>query len=181
MSTSPTPHEEYRRSVAHWVWVTLFFASSFATLQIARRTADWAVLRWAYGPELVEREQLRIVSHKPVLQVSNGDSLEQWHFRNFVTTLAIWLPLGIGILFALRWLLPRNLRGVGKALSPDKLYPGLFSALLLPTLILLICLSGSAVACGVVDLVAIAVAWLTAGRPRPPSDPGLDHRSLDLS
>lgn len=175
MAVSQTTHVEYRRSVAHWVWVTLFFASGFATLRISLWATHQLVLRWAYGPELVEREQLRIVSLKPVLQVSNGDRLEEWALRHFFLTGAIWLPLSAGVLFVLRWLLPRDCRGMAEALSLDKLPPGLFSALLIPTLILLICLSWSAVACGLVVLVAIAVAWMTAGRPEPPSDSVLDR------
>jgi hypothetical protein len=175
MAVSLTTPDEYRRSVAHWVWVTLFFASCLATFRVAQGMADQVVLRWAYGRETVEREQLRIVSHKPVLQISNGDRLEQWTFRHFLVTSAIWLPLCAGVLVVLRSLLPRDYRGMAESLSPDKIPAGLFSALLIPTLILLIFLSWSAVACGLAALVAIAMAWMTAGRPAPPSDSVLDR------
>jgi hypothetical protein len=162
--------------VAHWVWVTLFFATGFATLQLSLRAADVLVLRWVYGPERVEREQLRVVAVKPALRVSNGERLEGWSFRHFLLSLALWLPLCAGSLFVLWLVLPGEYRGVAEALAWDRLPTGRFTALLLPTVILLMCLSWSAVACGLAALAAVAVAWKNAGRPEPPPGSGLERR-----
>ncbi len=186
-----TPNQ---RSVAELVSVMLFFATALASLNVAIYTADQTVLRWAYGPDVVAREQLRIVSHKPVLRVSNGDQLEEWAGRHFLLTGPIWWSLFAGA-FLVPWLLlPKDIRRMINQASPDKKPAGCFTARVVPTLILLIFLPWSAVAygllvlvaleeggqygafgagsvaCGLVVLGAIAVAWLTKGRPDPPSD-----------
>jgi hypothetical protein len=146
-------------------------------LGFANWTADQVMLRCVYGAEAVQRDQLRIVSHKPVPRVSNGDRLEEWGFRHFLITSATWLPLAGGVLFVFMWLVPRDYREMVKQSSQGKGLPGLCFVLLIPTVILVICLSPSFAASGLAALVALAMAWitaavarLTAGRPAPPSD-----------
>jgi hypothetical protein len=174
---NPIPADGPRRVLALWSILTLFLFSCTATLGFAIWTADQIVLRWVYGAEAVQRDQLRIVSHKPVLRVSNGDRLEGWGFWHFLITSAIWLPLAVGVLSVFMWLVPRDCREMVKESSQGKGLPLLSFVLLIPTVILVICLSPSFVASGLVALVALAMAWITAavGRPAPPSDSSPDH------
>jgi hypothetical protein len=162
---------------------TLFLFSCTATLGFAVWTADRVVLRCVYGAEAVRRDQLRIVSHKPVPRVSNGDRLEEWGLRRFLITSATWLPLAGGVLFVLMWLVPRDYREMVKEQSSrDKGLPALCFVLLIPTVFLVICLSLSFVASGLAALVALAMAWITAaggritpGPPAAPSDSAPDR------
>jgi hypothetical protein len=162
---------------------TLFLFSCTATLGLAQWLADQVVLHSVYGSEAVQRDQLRIDSHKPVPRVSNGDRLEDWGFWHFLITSATWLPLAGGALFGFLWLVPRDYREMLKERSSrDKGLPGLCLVLLIPTVFLVICLSPSFVASGLAALVALAMAWITAavgrstpGRPAPPSDSAPDR------
>jgi hypothetical protein len=187
----PTSADGPRRGVALWAVATIFLFTCTATLGFADWTADQVVLRCVYGAEVVRQDQLRIVSHKPVLRVSNEDVLEEWGFRHFLITGAIWLPLALGVLFVLIWVAPKEYREtawsfsreMAEPSSRDRSPPGLFYLLLIPTVPIVICLSPSAVASGFAALVALAMAWITAvvaritgGRAAPPCDSAPDHR-----
>jgi hypothetical protein len=162
----------------------LFLFSCTATLGLAIWAADQIVLRCVYGAEVVRRDQLRILSHKPVPQVSNGDRLEEWGFRHFLIASAIWLSLAGGALFCFMRLVPRDYREMMKEQSSQhKGLPCLSCVLLIPMALLVMGLSQSFVASGVAALVALAIVWITyavgritAGRPTPPSDSEPDHR-----
>jgi hypothetical protein len=164
--------------------IAVLLFSCSATLGFAVWTADQVVLRCVYGAEVVRRDQLLIVSHKPVPRISNGDRLEDWGFRHFLIASATWLPLAGGVLFVLLWLVPRDYREMLKEQSSQgKGLPGLCFVLLIPTVILVIGLSPSFVASGLAGLVALAMVWITAavgritaGRPPPPSDAARDRR-----
>jgi hypothetical protein len=180
-----------RRAIALWATATLFLFSCTATLGFANWIADQIMLRAVYGAEVVERDQLRIVSHKPIPRVSNGDDLEEWGFRRFLIASAIWLPSAMVVFLGLMCVVPREYRKAARsfsreqaeASSRDRSPPGLFVLLLLPTILLVICLSPSAVASGVAVLVALALAWITAAlaritarRAAPPSESAAEHR-----
>src|SRR5262249_3631482 len=161
----PIPADGPRRAFALWAMATVFLFSCTATLGFAVVTADPVVLRCVYGAEAVRRDQLRIVSHKPVPRASNGDRLEEWGFRHFLITSAIWLPLAGGVLFVLLGLVPRDYRETAESFSwgmaepslRDKSPPLLFYLLLIPTVILLICFSQSALASGLAVLFSIPI------------------------
>jgi hypothetical protein len=155
--------------------LAVFLFSCTTTFGFASWTADQIVLRCVYGAEAVRRDQLRIASHRP-LRVSNGDRLEGWGFRIFLIILGIWFPLTLGILFVLRWGLPREYREMMKEHSSrDKGLPGVTCLLVIPTVLLVICLSPSFVASGLAAFVAFALAWIITGRPAPPSDSAPDR------
>jgi hypothetical protein len=180
----PPRPDDTRRVFAHWSMVTLFFFSGTASLGFALWTADRIVLRCVYGAEAVQKNQLQIVSLKPVPQVSNGDRLEEWGNRHFLITSAIWMPLCFGVLSVVMRLVPRNYQGMARAQSSEhKGPPGLDLVLLIPTVILVIYLLRSFVASGLMVLVALAMTWIinmtgpiTSGLSKPPKDsvPDLD-------
>jgi hypothetical protein len=160
----------------------LFLFSCTATLGLAVWTADQVVLRSVYGAEAVRRDQLRIVAHKPVPTVSNGDRLEEWGFRHFLIAAAIWPLLAGGVLFVLRWLVPGDCRKLlEEQSSRGGGLPTLCLILLIPTVFLVICLSASFVASGLAALFALAMVRITAaggrltpGTPAAPSDSAPD-------
>jgi hypothetical protein len=164
---------------------TIFFFSCSATSGLASSIADQIMLRAVYGSEVVRRDQLRIVFHKPVPQVSNGDRLEDWSSRHFLISSAFWLPLALGALVVLFWVAPREYREMAKSFSREMAEPSsrnrtpplLFYLLLIPTVLMVICLSPSPTASGLAVLVALAMAWITAlvaritvARAAPPVD-----------
>ena len=108
-----------------------FLVIWMATLTAALRTAMWAAneitLLYLYGRATVAHNHLRIVRVKPQLVVSNGDVLRGFGFYHYLIGVAIWLPLGIGLLFFIYYtLLPQQARAVWKGKEQkDQSFSGL--------------------------------------------------------
>jgi hypothetical protein len=168
MATCPTPSAAPRRVIAYWAMAMLFFASFLGALSMSLWTADQLVLRWVYGPEAVEREHLRIVHRKPFPQASNGDNLERWNLAYFLISSAVCVPLSIGLLVVLVRLLPQEYRELAGSFSRGRPPPG-SSALLFfsPSFIafFLVLTVGMVAASVATAALALAVGWMTAGRP----------------
>ncbi len=174
-SRSQRPHW----GVTFWTTTMLFLASALLTGVIGTWAADQVVLRYVYGQEVVRREQLRIMSHKPDLTVSNGDTLKGWSFSHFLISGVVWLPQCIGLLSLLFRLMPKEYREL--AVSPRGFTgtqtPISFAVCLLSIVIFVISLFllrdmlGRLVACAVVASIALALQWLTR-KARPASPAG---------
>jgi hypothetical protein len=148
----------------------LVLAFFLGALSMSLWAADRVVLRSVYGPEVIEGEHLSIVHRKPFPQVSNGDRLEGWNFAYFLISSAVCWPLFAGFLLVLMRLLPREYRELGGSFSGSQPPLGSSMLLLLSPLFLvgfLVPTVGPAVASVAMAALALAVGWLTAGRPAP--------------
>src|SRR5579884_1052789 len=129
--------------------------------------ADHIMLWSVYGGQRVEQEHLQIVRMKPIVLISNGDHLDQWAFPHFLIGMAIWLPLCIGVLVALRWPLRRDCRSMSQ-ISADNV-SGWPAGLVLPTALLSICCDVMPIVYAFAIVFAIAVAWRTVKRSGGPT------------
>jgi len=99
------------REKALSVCLVLWMAVGTSTLRIAIWSAGEIVLWHVYGRERVVREHLSITRMRPELMVSNGDVLWGRSFHQFLISLAIWLPLSVGLLLPIYYhLVPEPIR-----------------------------------------------------------------------
>ena len=157
------------RMVAPLVAVSLFFAAALGALSFGLWTANQVVLRAVYGSEEVDRWGLRITAIKPVLRVSNGDTLEEWGFRHFAIAGVVWVPSGLGLFFALRRLMPaehRRLADLQRPREEAREVPFCLPVGCLPILLVLILefALGMAAGSALLAAAALSVAWVASWR-----------------
>jgi len=90
------------------LWVVAGMAIGAGSLRFAMRAATWVTLWYLYGWATIKHDHLRVLNVKP-FTVSNGDVLRGIGPYHYFVSVAIWLPLALGIVFLLdRWILPEK-------------------------------------------------------------------------
>jgi len=94
------------------LWVVAGMAIGAGSLRFAMRAATWVTLWYLYGWATIKHDHLRVLNVKP-FTVSNGDVLRGIGPYHYFVSVAIWLPLALGIVFLLdRWILPEKSRRI---------------------------------------------------------------------
>jgi hypothetical protein len=112
-----------------------------AVVAWALRFALWAAnvitLWYLYGWATVKHDHLRIVRVKPDLVVSNGDVLKGIGGYHYFVGVAIWLPLGVGLVALIFYtLVPREMRAILMERSPAEKPSGWVFVIVLPLVFL---------------------------------------------
>ena len=92
----------------HSLWLVAAAAIAAGLLRFALWAANVITLWYLYGWATVNHDHLKIVRVKPDLVVSNGDVLHGIGGYHYFVGVAVWLPLGIGLVFVVyRFVLPK--------------------------------------------------------------------------
>jgi len=97
-----------------------FIALNLGGLRLGFKVAEQVILRSVYGSDTVHREHLRIIAVKPTLQVSNGDRLEEWSFRHYLISGAVWIASVVGFGSLIRQVLPSEYRKMAESTSVNR-------------------------------------------------------------
>ncbi|HSG70338.1 MAG TPA: hypothetical protein VLA12_07975 [Planctomycetaceae bacterium] len=112
-------HTRLSRQLRMFLLCVGLIALHLGCSRLGFKVAEQIVLRAEYGSDTLHAEDLRIVSVKPTLQVSNGDRLEEWSFTAYLISAGVWVVSLFG-LGAMIWrVLPAEYRDIVESGSTE--------------------------------------------------------------